>query len=174
METRVTSPIEDKAVAPAEVSQEELDELRRTVAEQTQHLDALTSRLEFMSSREAEMRAMLIDAHEQLIDRDREIQRLSSQQQQWQAQIDELTSWAEGAVGDVVARDAVITDLQASLEEQTSWAQRAVAEVAARDALIADLRAELQRVQRMLPLRLSRAARKLARLVIRWREGRGR
>jgi uncharacterized coiled-coil protein SlyX len=47
--------------------------LQQTVAEQTEHLDALGARLDFMASREIELRALLLDAHEQLRLRDEEL-----------------------------------------------------------------------------------------------------
>ncbi len=50
--------------------------LQQTLAEQTNHVDALLARIDFLSSRESEMRALLLDVHNQLADRDNEIERL--------------------------------------------------------------------------------------------------
>lgn len=51
--------------------------LEQTVKEQTEHIDALVTRIDFLSTRESELRALLLDAHSQLLDRDDEISRLS-------------------------------------------------------------------------------------------------
>ncbi len=50
--------------------------LQQTLAEQTNHVDALLARIDFLSSRESELRALLLDVHNQLADRDNEIERL--------------------------------------------------------------------------------------------------
>jgi hypothetical protein len=172
----------EHVTAPADAVQEEHDALQLTLLEQTEHLDALTARLEFMSYREAELRAMLIDAHEQLVERDHEIQRLRASHDHMHAQMAEVIAWAHRAVGDVTERDAIIGDLQATLHEQTAWAQHAAGEVVQRDAIITslqarcndtqarldavqarldDVEARFQRLQHMLPARLYRRARRL-------------
>lgn len=50
--------------------------LQRSVEEQTEHIDALVTRIDFLSTRDSELRTLLLDAHAQLVDRDNEIQRL--------------------------------------------------------------------------------------------------
>jgi hypothetical protein len=50
--------------------------LQQTIVEQTGHLDALVARIEFLSSRDSELRALLLDVHNQLAARDNEIERL--------------------------------------------------------------------------------------------------
>ncbi len=56
-----------------EASQREVAELRRAVAEQTEYLDALAARVELVSGRDDDLRAMLAGAHEQLMNRADEI-----------------------------------------------------------------------------------------------------
>jgi hypothetical protein len=56
-----------------EASQREVAELQRAVAEQTEYLDALAARVELVSGRDDDLRAMLVGAHEQLMNRADEI-----------------------------------------------------------------------------------------------------
>ena len=52
-----------------EASRLETAQLRRVVADHTTQIEALTARVEFVMSREEELRAMLLDAHAQLMRR---------------------------------------------------------------------------------------------------------
>jgi hypothetical protein len=63
--------------------------LRTTLDEQNAHLDSLIARLEFVTERERELRALLLDAHEGLLRRDEEIERLRARDRQL---ADELAS----------------------------------------------------------------------------------
>jgi hypothetical protein len=56
-----------------EATQREVAELRRAVAEQTEYLDELAARVQLVLSRDDDLRAMLLGAHEQLINRADEI-----------------------------------------------------------------------------------------------------
>ena len=62
-------------------SLEDRERLRLTVEQQREHLDALASRVEAHASREAELRAELLDAHAQLVARDELFVSLGSQEQ---------------------------------------------------------------------------------------------
>jgi chromosome segregation ATPase len=50
--------------------------IRQALADQTEHLDALASQVDYLTRRESNLQALLADAHAQLVDRDREIERL--------------------------------------------------------------------------------------------------
>jgi len=52
-----------------EGARREVVELRRVVANQTEQIEAVTARVEFVMSREEELRAMLLSAHDQLMRR---------------------------------------------------------------------------------------------------------
>jgi 2-polyprenyl-3-methyl-5-hydroxy-6-metoxy-1,4-benzoquinol methylase len=56
-----------------EAAWRETAELRQAVKKQTEQLDSLAARVELMSSREEDLRTMLLDAHDQLLWRDEEI-----------------------------------------------------------------------------------------------------
>jgi hypothetical protein len=122
---------------------EELESLRQTLAEQARAMDALRARAESASAHETELRALLLDAHEQLLQRDEVIAELrgTADGNQGRSLLEERTLWAQRAVADVARRDEMIRQLQAALEEQTAWAQRSAAEVAHRDAIIHQLQA---------------------------------
>ena len=96
--------------------------LEQTIAEQTEHLDALTERLGFMSDRETELRSMLVDAHDQLVRRDESFGPLRHE---------------------LEARGAVIDELDQALKERTAWAERMVAEAEKRGALLEELHNQL-------------------------------
>lgn len=145
---------------------DELELLRQALGEQTQVMDALRARAESASAHETELRALLLDAHEQLRQRDETIAELrgtgpGSGQHNL---LDERTQWAQRAVADVAQRDEIIRQLQAALEQQTAWAQRSAAEVAHRDAVIHQLQASARwlgaavtrftLLKRTLPVRL--------------------
>jgi len=90
--------------------------LRQTVEEQTDHLDRLVEQLEALSSRESELRAMLLDAHEQLLRRDEEIRQFRSRVSTLETALGERTAWAERMVAEAELRGAVIDDLRGQLE----------------------------------------------------------
>jgi SAM-dependent methyltransferase len=119
--------------------------LEQTVEEQQEHLDALADRLTYMTDREADMRRLLLDSHDQLLQRDQML--LSSFPpavvQQLQALVAERTAWAQRAVEELDASRAVVRELQQAVEARTTWAQDAVAEVDRGRAVIDDLRAAL-------------------------------
>src|SRR5579859_222086 len=121
----------------------EIAALRLTLAEQSAAMDALRARAESASAHETELRAMLLNAHEQLQQRDDTIAELrgTGLGSGGPNLLQERTRWAQRAVADVAQRDEVIRQLQASLAEQTAWAQRSAAEVAHRDAIIHQLQA---------------------------------
>src|SRR5881396_2660949 len=57
-----------------EAAECEVVELRQVVEKEDEQLKVLASQIELMSSREKELREMLLDAHDQLLRRDDEIQ----------------------------------------------------------------------------------------------------
>lgn len=76
--TRIAEQEQTLQALSTQISQKEqaLAALNYTIGEQSAHLDALALRLEFVSTRDSELRTLLLDAHAQLVDRDNEIQRL--------------------------------------------------------------------------------------------------
>lgn len=94
--------------------------LEQTLAEQTQHIDALTIRLERMSTRETELRTLLLDAHAELWDRDQELDRLVTAGHPLSKQTDAL-AFLQAEVANlnriVAARDEGIDWLRAELAD---------------------------------------------------------
>lgn len=119
--------------------------LEQTVEEQKEHLDALGDRLTYMTDREADLRRLLLDAHEQLLQRDQMLQNRVPPAilQQLQALVDERTAWAQRAVDDLEQSRGVVRDLQATVEARTTWAQDAVSEVERARAALEELREAL-------------------------------
>ena len=68
MQRRIRKLTEEKEAAQSEVA-----ELRRAVAEQTEYVDELAARIQLLLSRDDDLRAMLVGAHEQLMNRADEI-----------------------------------------------------------------------------------------------------
>jgi hypothetical protein len=68
MQRRIRELTEEKEAAQSEVA-----ELRRAVAEQTEYLDELAARVQLVLGRDDDLRAMLVGAHEQLMNRADEI-----------------------------------------------------------------------------------------------------
>lgn len=184
LETHATLARQDEALR----NRPSQSQLAETVADQQAQLDALNERLAFMSDNEQSLRALLLDAHEQLLKRDHLIagQSPPGVVQELQKLVDERTAWAQQAVRDLEARDAAIRALQADLEagaaaaalseerretvlrlqalvdERTAWAHRTAAEADARaQTLDAVLRSSSWKVT--APLRLLRLRQRLGR-----------
>jgi SAM-dependent methyltransferase len=117
--------------------------LERTVEEQKEHLDALTDRLAYMTDREADMRRLLLDSHEQLLQRDQALQSRfpPAVVLQLQTLVDERTAWAQRAVEELETSRAAVTTLQTTVDERTTWAQQTVADMERAHDIIAELRA---------------------------------
>jgi SAM-dependent methyltransferase len=107
LETAATLARQDEALR----GRPEVGRLEATVAEQQEHLDALNERLQFMTDHETELRRMLMDAHEQLADRD--AGRIAGTSQSLQALVEERTAWAQNAVAELERCRAIVADLQA-------------------------------------------------------------
>jgi hypothetical protein len=122
LETKQLMAQQETKLRDMAASHPEVAALEATVAEQEQHLDALNERLEFMSDRETELRSMLVDAHNQLLQRDESFGPLRME---------------------LEARGNVIQDLQRVIDERTAWAERMVAEAEQRGALLEQLQQAL-------------------------------
>ena len=117
-------------------AQNDLALLRRTAEEQSQRLTALIQEVESLSNREAELRAMLLDTHE------------------------ELTRREDQSLTAVKERDTIIRELQRQVAEQTAWAQRSLAEVVELQTTLSRIQSSLpaklyraaRRVARLRPL----------------------
>src|SRR5207245_343820 len=66
---QIESAVEEKEAVQCEVA-----DLRQIIADQAEQLEALTGNVKILSSREKELRSLLLDAHDQLIRRDDELQ----------------------------------------------------------------------------------------------------
>jgi hypothetical protein len=135
-----------KALEQRGTSSPDVAALEQTIADQTDHIDALANRLTYMSDREGELRAMLLDAHEQLLHRDESIAPLRQEAEVRGRVIEELeravrerTEWAERMVAEAEARGEVIEELERAVRERTEWAERMVAEAEARGRVIEEL-----------------------------------
>lgn len=118
--------------------QPEFAGLRQLLEEQTEHIDALVTRLEVLHRREAELRALLVEANHELVRRDDAVAGLQAQLVQLQAQLAQRDLVIE-------ARDEGIAWLRGELELH----QRLVAE---RDEGIAWLRGQLRGQRPVLAL----------------------
>src|SRR5262249_125170 len=123
--------------------------LATTVAEQQAHLDALNERLSFMSDTERSLRALLLDAHSQLLQRDHVIAAQAQPQAQLQAQAQA-----------VAAQQQQLEQRQRDIESLVSHIEHVTREYHARCAAIDELKAELDASHAALDAerRASRAA----------------
>jgi hypothetical protein len=122
LETRALMAQQEQAIAEASRSHPDVAALELTVAEQAAHLEAQTERLMYMSDRESDLRALLHNAHEQLLQRDEAVAPLHQE---------------------LDARGAVIEELDRAVKERTAWAERMVAEAEERGRIIDELRRAL-------------------------------
>jgi len=135
--------------------------LELTIAEQRQHLDALTDRLSFMSDRESDLRTLVHDAHEQLLQRDAGLQPLRDEIERYAQLYHRETAARDAAIeaieADSAARLAIIHRVTASVEQfrsaadegraalevQAAQTEQLTAELASRDAALARSEAAL-------------------------------
>jgi uncharacterized protein involved in exopolysaccharide biosynthesis len=92
--------------------------LRLTVAEQADHLDSLRARLEEMAKRQVELRRLLLEAHESLVERDAEIERVRGEM------VEEIRRDLQLKDGEIAHRGEVIAELQAAvaaMEQTRLW-----------------------------------------------------
>lgn len=158
VETKRLLAQQDRAAEERATSNADIAALEMTIAEQTAHLDAQAERLMYMSDREGDLRAMLHDAHEQLIQRDESLVPLQRELDARGAVIEELdravrerTAWAERMVTEAEARGRIIEELQAALDAQGSRGPEASAapgsqDVAALHQLVAERTAWAERM----------------------------
>ena len=133
LETRQRMSEQARALAEKATATADVAALELTIAEQTVHLDAQAERLRFMSDRESDLRALLHDAHEQLLKRDEDLVPMQRELTERAKVIDELdrvlkerTAWAERTVAEAEERGRVIDDLQRALDEQHAAVTAAV------------------------------------------------
>ena len=137
---------QQQALEQSTTSSPDVASLEQTIADQTEHIDALAARLTFMSDRERELRTMLLDAHEELLRRDESIVPLREEADARGRVIEELdravqerTAWAERMVAEAEARGKVIEELERVVRERTAWAERMAAEAEAQAKVIEEL-----------------------------------
>lgn len=93
--------------------------LQLTLDEQTQHLDALATQIERMATRETELRTLFLDAQAELMERDRELDRLTSATSplsQQTARLQFLDAEIENLKRILAARDEGIEWLRSELD----------------------------------------------------------
>ena len=144
-----------------EAARREAADLHRTVAEQAEHIEMLEARLESVCGREAELRTLLLDAHDQLLRRDDELD--AAYKQEMQRSDDALAAAHE----EIRRREEALESLRPALEV-------AHREIARREEALESLRPALEsahqeierREQALVSLRpaLDGAHREIARL----------
>jgi peptidoglycan hydrolase CwlO-like protein len=92
----------------------EVEALRLTLAEQSEHLDSLRARLDEMVKRQVELRELLLEAHRDLVGRDEAIERL---QNEMVHEIRRREEEIERKDGEIDHRGRVIGELQAALDQ---------------------------------------------------------
>jgi hypothetical protein len=152
-------------------------QLAQTVAGQQAHLDALNQRLTYMSDTEQSLRGLLLDAHEQLLQRDlARTQEPTAKLRALEKLLEERTAWGQQQAREIEAREAAIRDLQVELQEKTAWIAGAarqyeeIADRAARLLAVVDERNRaMQAVVNSASWRLTVPLRRLKAVVIRAR-----
>jgi hypothetical protein len=146
LETKSLLAQQEQALEQSAISSPDVEALEQTIADQTEHIDALAARLTFMSDRERELRTMLLDAHEELFRRDESIAPLRQEEEARGRVIEELeravrdrTEWAERMVAEAEARAKVIEELERAVRDRTEWAERMAAEAEPRAEVIEEL-----------------------------------
>jgi chromosome segregation ATPase len=86
---------------------------------------------------------MLVDAHEQLLLRDQEVDS-GGARKGLEELVEERTAWAQRLDAELATRNSMIRELQATVEERTDWAQRLDAELAGRNSMIRELQATVE------------------------------
>jgi SAM-dependent methyltransferase len=119
LEAKAAFAKQDEALRAAVPSTPDVAALELTIAEQRQHLDALNDRLAFMSDRERDLRSLLLDAHQQLLQRDESTQQLRS----------EIDRSMELYRTETARRDEVIEAIQADSAQRLALIHRLTAEV---------------------------------------------
>jgi hypothetical protein len=173
LETHTMLARQDHALrAPQSESQ-----LAQTVADQQAHLDALNQRLTYMSETEQSLRGLLLDAQEQLLERDQaRTQEPTARLQALEKLVEQRTAWGQQTAREIETRDAAIRDLQAELQEKTAWigaAARQYEEIADRvarlQAVVDESNRAMQAVVNSASWRLTVPLRRLKAVVIRAR-----
>jgi uncharacterized coiled-coil protein SlyX len=95
-------------------------------------LDALRDLARSATEREAETRKLLLDAHEQLIQRDAELAAAGAVAQ-------ERTLWAKNLDRELNEGHELIRNLQITVQERTEWAHRLDGQLAEQAELIQEL-----------------------------------
>lgn len=97
--------------------------LQQTLAEQSQHLDALTTRIERMATRETELRTLFLESQAELMERDQELDQMTSAASpfsQQHAQLEFLNAEISNYKQIIASRDEGIEWLRAELDAARS------------------------------------------------------
>ncbi len=142
-------------------AEQEYASLRLTIEEQTRHIDALVERMDFVRSREEELRAMFLNAHgellrrdDELLHRDQEIERLrvntsrlESQNGEHQLAIARREAQVRELEQYVHTLERTVADKQANEEGLDQYARDLERMVAEKNQHISDLTALIQRLE---------------------------
>ena len=128
----------------------ELFEVRQAVDDHKAQLDAVTARISWMADREGELRLKLLEARDQLMRREEDLQLVNKEAEQRLATVRELQGQIqarevqlESAQAELARRDALVQELRVAVEERTAWAERMIKEAEQRLVVIHDLQGQL-------------------------------
>lgn len=133
----------------AHVRDEEIPARDEEFQAQALQTEELRTALASLSAREGQIRSRLVDAHDQVLRRDQQIEEMNGELERLQARIVELDSDREALAAE---RDRVVG------ENRDVWHAQNEARViiGARDTEIARLRVRLNRIHNILPIRIWR------------------
>jgi hypothetical protein len=110
---------------------QERESLYQTIREQASQLDRLSAQVDSLLYRQRELRTMLLEAHEELAQRDAEVEQIRARHQ---SDLEQRTAEVTAALhGEILRRDAEIAHRDAELERRD-------AELVRRDAATDELR----------------------------------
>ena len=137
-------------IAEKEADEIALVEARQAADDHKAQLDAVTARISWMADREGELRLKLLEARDQLMRREEDLQLLNKEAEQRLATVRELQGQIqarevqlESAQAELARRDALVQELREAVEERTAWAERMIKEAEQRLVVIHDLQGQL-------------------------------
>jgi SAM-dependent methyltransferase len=149
LEAKVAFSRQDEALrAATSNTSPDIEALELTIVEQHRHLDALNERVAFMSDHEKTLRSLMLDAHQQLLERDQAMQPLRDEVERQaelrRSELEHRDRVIEAIEADSAARLALIHRLTAEAEQHRAAVAEADASVATLTALVEQLNTELK------------------------------
>jgi hypothetical protein len=96
-------------------SAHERDMLYQTIREQASHVDRLSAYVDSLIQRQRELRTLLLEAHEQLIQRDTELEHVRERIMQHDAEAQQRSAHL---YGEILQRDAAMNEFRAQADEK--------------------------------------------------------